>query len=119
MLKAINSASVLARPTTELNANAIRFLDEEWLPCRLPTFRTVVTLADQDGINFLERCEAGGITLKNCREYIREWIMSQKSTLAKPARVRRNDNSTNRKISGRNEGVRNGYGHKLCSGGPV
>ncbi len=52
-----------------------------------------LTLANQDGINFLERCEAGGITLKNCPAYIREWIMSQKSTLAKPVRVRRNDNS--------------------------
>ena len=50
-----------------------------------------LTLANQDGINFLERCEAGGITLKNCPAYIREWIMSQKSTLAKPVRVRRNN----------------------------
>src|SRR5882724_8913037 len=30
MSKAINSASLFAPPTTELNANAIRFLDEEW-----------------------------------------------------------------------------------------
>jgi hypothetical protein len=45
-----------------------------------------VTLANQDAINFLERCEAGGITLKNCPAYVREWIMSQKSTRAKPVR---------------------------------
>jgi hypothetical protein len=50
-----------------------------------------ITLANQDAINFLERCEAGGITLKNCPAYIREWIMSQKSTLAKPVRGRRNN----------------------------
>ena len=50
-----------------------------------------LTLASQDGINVLERCEAGGITLKNCPAYIREWIMSQKSTLAKPVRVHRNN----------------------------
>jgi hypothetical protein len=50
-----------------------------------------LTLANQDGINFLECCLAGGITLKNCPAYIREWIMSQKSTLAKPVRVRRNN----------------------------
>ena len=43
MSKAINSASLFAQPTTELNANAIRFLDEKRLPRRLPTFRTVVT----------------------------------------------------------------------------
>ena len=52
-----------------------------------------LTLANQDAINFLERCEAGGITLKNSPAYIREWIMSQKSTLAKPVRVRRNNSN--------------------------
>jgi hypothetical protein len=31
-----------------------------------------VTLANQDAINFLERCEAAGITLKNCPAYVRE-----------------------------------------------
>jgi hypothetical protein len=50
-----------------------------------------LTLANQDAINFLERCEAGGITLKNCPAYIREWIMSQRPTLAKPVRGRRNN----------------------------
>jgi hypothetical protein len=50
-----------------------------------------ITLVNQDAINFLERCEAGSITLKNCPAHIREWIMSQKSTLAKPVRRRRNN----------------------------
>src|SRR3954453_13531160 len=50
-----------------------------------------LTLANQDAINFLERCEAGGITLKNCPAYVREWIMSQKSTRAKPVRGRRDN----------------------------
>jgi hypothetical protein len=50
-----------------------------------------LTLANQNAINFLERCEADGITLKNCPAYMREWIMSQKSTLAKQVRVRRNN----------------------------
>jgi hypothetical protein len=50
-----------------------------------------LTLANQDAINFLERCEAGGITLKNCPAYVREWIMSQKSTRAKPVRGRPNN----------------------------
>jgi hypothetical protein len=36
-----------------------------------------LTLANQDGINFLERCEAGGITRKNCPAYIREWVKGQ------------------------------------------
>jgi len=33
-----------------------------------------LTLVNQEGVNFLERCEEGKITLKNCAAYIREWI---------------------------------------------
>lgn len=52
-----------------------------------------LTLVDQEAVSFLKRCEADNITLKNCPAYIREWIMSQKPTLAKPVRVlRKNSN---------------------------
>jgi hypothetical protein len=37
-----------------------------------------VTLAGQDAITFLERCEADNITLKNCAAYVREWITRQR-----------------------------------------
>ena len=37
-----------------------------------------VTLVGQDAIAFLDRCEANGITLKNCPAYIREWIKGQR-----------------------------------------
>jgi hypothetical protein len=33
-----------------------------------------LTLVGRDAISFLERCEADGITLKNCPGYVREWI---------------------------------------------
>ena len=33
-----------------------------------------LTLVDQDVVSFLRRREAGGIQLKNCPPYIREWI---------------------------------------------
>ena len=33
-----------------------------------------LTHVGQDAIAFLDRCEANGITLKNCPAYIREWI---------------------------------------------
>jgi anti-anti-sigma regulatory factor len=36
-----------------------------------------VTLAGEDGIIFLARCEAGSITLVNCPPYIRKWITKQ------------------------------------------
>jgi anti-anti-sigma regulatory factor len=37
-----------------------------------------LTLAGQDAIGFLERCEADGVTLKNCPAYVREWITRQR-----------------------------------------
>jgi hypothetical protein len=33
-----------------------------------------VRLVDRDVVAFLARCESVGVTLKNCPEYIREWI---------------------------------------------
>ncbi|MCU1262908.1 MAG: hypothetical protein JWO80_5793 [Bryobacterales bacterium] len=37
-----------------------------------------LTLANENAISFLERCEANGITLKNCPAYVREWINAQR-----------------------------------------
>jgi len=39
-----------------------------------------VTLVGEGAINFLERCEADNITLKNCPAYIREWITRERKT---------------------------------------
>jgi anti-anti-sigma regulatory factor len=33
-----------------------------------------LTLVGRDAISFLERCEAKGVALKNCADYVREWI---------------------------------------------
>jgi len=33
-----------------------------------------MTLAGEDGIEFLARCETAGIALVNCDPYVREWI---------------------------------------------
>jgi hypothetical protein len=38
-----------------------------------------MTLTGQDGIDFLTRCEAAGITLVNCDPYVREWIQGEGS----------------------------------------
>ena len=37
-----------------------------------------LTLVNQDAINFLERCEAEDIALRNCPAYVREWITRQR-----------------------------------------
>ena len=39
-----------------------------------------VTLAGQDAIAFLARCEADNIKLKNCAVYVREWITRQQKS---------------------------------------
>ena len=38
-----------------------------------------MTLAGQEGIDFLVQCEAAGITLVNCAPYVREWIARERS----------------------------------------
>jgi hypothetical protein len=35
-------------------------------------------LVDQDVVSFLRRCEAGGIQLKDCPAYIREWVNGER-----------------------------------------
>lgn len=38
-----------------------------------------LTLVDRDAVRFLERCEAGGITVRNSPAYIRLWIDRERS----------------------------------------
>ena len=48
-------------------------------------FRTIVLdlqevrLADRDAVKFLKDCEARGVKLENCPEYVREWMEREKS----------------------------------------
>ncbi len=37
-----------------------------------------VTLANEDAVRFLSRCEMDSITLRHCPAYIREWITKQR-----------------------------------------
>jgi anti-anti-sigma regulatory factor len=37
-----------------------------------------LTLANDDAVTFLGRCEATSITLKNCPAYVREWITAKR-----------------------------------------
>ena len=37
-----------------------------------------LTLVDEDAVRFLERCEADGIELRNCPDYVREWITMER-----------------------------------------
>ena len=37
-----------------------------------------VSLVNREGMSFLARCEADGVSLENCPPYIREWIRREK-----------------------------------------
>jgi ABC-type transporter Mla MlaB component len=39
-----------------------------------------VNRVDRDGIAILARCEAAGVTLANCPEYIHEWILTDRGS---------------------------------------
>ena len=36
-------------------------------------------LADRDAVKFLRDCEADGMKLENCPEYVREWMEREKN----------------------------------------
>ena len=38
-----------------------------------------LTLVDRDSVQFLARCEADSIKLKNCPAYVREWIRRERN----------------------------------------
>ena len=48
-------------------------------------YRTIVLdlrdlrLADRDAVKFLRDCEADGMKLENCPEYVREWMEREKT----------------------------------------
>ncbi|MGD0646885.1 MAG: hypothetical protein ABR971_02750 [Acidobacteriaceae bacterium] len=53
-------------------------LRSEKSDCRIVLDLKDLTLAGRDAIRFLGRCEADGITLKNCAVYVREWITRER-----------------------------------------
>jgi len=47
-----------------------------------------LTLVDRDAVRFLERCESGGIVLRNSPAYIRVWIDKERSYAGLPGEHR-------------------------------
>jgi hypothetical protein len=56
-------------------------------------------LVDRESIRFLAHREAGGIELRNCRPYIREWISQEQSRQLDHKGVRTHRNSAERRIT--------------------
>jgi anti-anti-sigma regulatory factor len=53
-------------------------INSEAKGCRIVLDLKDLTLADEDAITLLVRCEANSITLKNCPAYVREWITAKR-----------------------------------------
>ena len=48
-----------------------------------------VRLVDREAVEFLARCEANGVRLRNCPAYLREWIATAENAPANPRKTRR------------------------------
>jgi hypothetical protein len=62
----------------EAIAEVETLINSEAKGCRIVLDLRDLTLANDDAITFLMRCEASSITLKNCPAYVREWIKARR-----------------------------------------
>jgi anti-anti-sigma regulatory factor len=53
-------------------------LNAEAVSARIVLNLKDLRLVDQDVVSFLRRCETGGIQLRNCPAYIREWLNGER-----------------------------------------
>jgi predicted metal-binding protein len=62
------SRGIALRSITETRQKNLEQVSRSW------TTRRDVRLADRDAVKFLRDCEADGMMLENCPEYVREWM---------------------------------------------
>jgi anti-anti-sigma regulatory factor len=78
--KAINGEAVIklsGRMGTENLGELETLISAEASGRRIVLDLKDLTLVDQGAVSFLRRCEADGITLKNCPAYISRWITGE------------------------------------------
>ena len=66
------SRGIALRSITETGQKNLEQVSRSW------TTRRDVSLADRDALKFLRDCEADGMKLENCPEYVREWMEREK-----------------------------------------
>jgi anti-anti-sigma regulatory factor len=78
MIRKSSSGRVIFTVSGRMNADHIAelkaLLESEAAAREIALDLKDLTLVDRDVVRFLRSCEAGGIKLKNCPAYIREWI---------------------------------------------
>jgi hypothetical protein len=62
------SRGIALRSISETRQKNLEQVSRSW------TTRRDVRLADRDAVKFLRDCEADGMKLENCPEYVREWM---------------------------------------------
>ena len=72
--------SLSGRIEIEDVAELQRILDLEAVEQGIALDLQDVTIVDRDALQFLTRCEADGIKLKNCPAYVRKWIDAERSS---------------------------------------
>jgi hypothetical protein len=53
---------------------------------------TEVNFVDRDAVKFLAASEADGILIRNCPEYVREWVARVRPSIDQPSRTRGEEN---------------------------
>ena len=69
----------------ELRSEDLDQVNGELQKCRAPVVLDLeeVTLADAEGVRFLNECEAKGISVVHCSPYIRKWMLQERGRLSK------------------------------------
>jgi hypothetical protein len=70
--------SLIGRLDLEQIAGIKKLFASEPKGSRLVLDLKKLTLVDREAVIFLAECEAGGIELKNCPAFIREWIRRER-----------------------------------------
>jgi ABC-type transporter Mla MlaB component len=66
-----------------------RLIDEDAQRGTIALDLREVQLVDREAVDFLARCEANGVRLRNCPAYLREWITTAENAPANPPRKTR------------------------------
>jgi hypothetical protein len=65
-----------------LTAEELDLLRTELTGCRVVAIALAeVELVDREAVKFIAQAEAGGVELKSCPAYIREWIVREKTNI--------------------------------------
>ena len=77
------------RIESEHLAELQRLIDEDAQRGTITLDLREVRLVDREAVDFLARCEANGVRLRNCPAYLREWIASAGNAANPPRKTRR------------------------------